>query len=146
MKHLYVLILIILLCSCKEKCEVCEVLKNEQMIEKYESCDTEGIKVSKSICEEMAKLQDSKCECYKKDKARIEKKAKVGMLTTVEEAREYVAESFSSKEETLLISDELNDPIGMNMALIGDVILKKDYMPNGFEQKDGYRIYKYRKD
>lgn len=36
------------------------------MIEKYESCDEEGIKASKSICEEMAKLQNAECKCNAK--------------------------------------------------------------------------------
>lgn len=54
--------------SCKKQCEICKVLKNGQMIEQYESCDEEGMKSSKSICEEMAKLQDSECKCHKKDK------------------------------------------------------------------------------
>jgi len=35
--------------------------------------------------------------------------------------------------------------MGMNMAIIADSILKAGYMPNGFEQKKGFRIYKYKK-
>ncbi|WP_459209088.1 hypothetical protein [Aquimarina rhabdastrellae] len=132
--------------SCKKQCEVCEVLKNEQMIEQYESCDEEGMKASKSICKEMAKLQDSECKCHKKDKPKKDTKLEQNVLTTIEDARSYVTESFNEKEETLMISDELNDAMGLNMAIIGDGILKKGYMPNGFEQKDGYRIYKYKKE
>ena len=30
----------------------------------------------------------------------------------------------------------------MNMAIIGDGILKAGYMPDGFDQKNGYRVYK----
>lgn len=30
-----------------------------------------------------------------------------------------------------------------NMAILTDKILSKDFMPNGFDQKDGYRAYKY---
>jgi hypothetical protein len=116
------------------------------MIEQYESCDEEGIKVSKSICEEMAKLQDSECKCHKKDKTKTNTKLKQNVLTTVENARNYVTESFNEKEETLLISDELNDEMGLNMAIITDGILKKGYMPDGLEQKDGYCIYKYKKN
>lgn len=67
-------------------------------------------------------------------------------FTKLEEARNYVTESFDEKEEILMISDELNDAIGMNMAIIGDEILKKGYMPKGFDQKNGYRIYKYNKE
>ena len=67
-------------------------------------------------------------------------------ITSLEEARTYVVENFDEPEETLWIAESLNDPVGMNMAIIGDGILKAGYMPNGFEQKDGYRIYKYKKD
>ncbi|MDR6238790.1 hypothetical protein [Aureibacter tunicatorum] len=67
-------------------------------------------------------------------------------FTKLEDARNYITESFLEKEETLMISDEINDAMGMNMAIITDEILKKGYMPNGFEQKDGYRVYKYQKD
>ena len=146
MKHLTILLIIILFSSCKKQCEVCEVLKNGQMIEQYESCDEEGMKASKSICKEMAKLQDSDCKCHKKDNLKTNTKLEQNVLTTIEDARNYVTESFNDKEEILMISDELNDAMGLNMAIIADGILKKGYMPNGFEQKDGYRIYKYQKD
>lgn len=66
-------------------------------------------------------------------------------ITTIENAKKYIKENFKSNEETLLISDELNDPIGMNMAIIVDDILGLGYDINGFEQKKGYRIYKYKK-
>ncbi len=132
--------------SCKKQCEICEVLKNGQMIGQYESCDEEGMKASKSICEEMAKLQDSECKCLKKDKPKKNTQFKQNILTTIEDARNYVTESFNKKEETLLISDELNDGMGLNMTIIVDGILKRGYMPDGFEQKDGYRVYKYKKD
>lgn len=146
MKYLYVLMTIILFSSCNEQCEVCEVLKNGQMIEQYESCDEEGIKASKSICQEMAKLQNSECKCHKKDKQQENEKLQQKMLTTVGDAQKFVTESFNEQEETLMISDELNDAIGLNMTIITDAILKKGYMPNGFEQKEGYRIYKYTKE
>lgn len=149
MKYFYIIIPIILFTSCaeqKKQCEVCEVLKDGQMIEMYESCDDEGMKASKSICQEMAKLQDAECECYKKDKPESNETMKNNVLTTVENAKKYVTESFNKKEETLLISDELNDAMGLNMAIIADGILKKGYMPDGFEQKDGYRIYKYNRE
>jgi hypothetical protein len=67
-------------------------------------------------------------------------------FTNIEDARKYVAESFNDKEETLLISDELNDEMGINMTIILDGILSKGYDVNGFEQKEGYRIYKYKKE
>lgn len=64
----------------------------------------------------------------------------------LEEARTYVVENFQESVETLWISDTLNDPMGMNMAIIGDGILKVGYMPDGFEQRNGFRIYKYNKE
>jgi hypothetical protein len=36
--------------------------------------------------------------------------------------------------------------MGMNMAIIVDGILKAGYMPDGFDKKNGYRIYKYKKE
>lgn len=74
------------------------------------------------------------------------KQSKMEVFSNLDTARQYVEESFTKDVETLLISDELNDPMGMNMTIIGDGILKKGYMPDGFVQKDGYRIYKYIKE
>lgn len=66
-------------------------------------------------------------------------------LKNLDKARAFVQENFKNTKETLWISDELNDPMGMNIAIIADGILKAGYMPDGFDQKDGYRIYKYHK-
>ena len=71
---------------------------------------------------------------------------KTEIYTDLEKAREYVASSFTEKVETLSISDELNDVMGLNMAIIADGILKKGYIPYGFEQHKGYRIYRYVKE
>lgn len=67
-------------------------------------------------------------------------------LINIDEAVAFVKNNFNNPEETLWISDELNDPMGMNMTIIGDSILKAGYMPNGFDQQDGHRIYKYTKE
>jgi hypothetical protein len=67
-------------------------------------------------------------------------------ITSIEEARRVVSKEFKETKETLWISDSLNDSIGINMAIVLDRVLKAGYVPDGFEQKDGYRIYKYRKD
>ena len=63
----------------------------------------------------------------------------------VESAVEYVR-SFDGKAEDLQlpIADEMNDQFGMNMAIITDSILARGFEPNGFEQKQGYRIYVYK--
>ena len=65
-------------------------------------------------------------------------------INTVEEAKQCI-ESFEGRPEDfkLPISDQLQDPSGINMAIITDSILKKGWMPDGFEQKAGYRIYHY---
>jgi len=146
MNYFIVLLLLFSLGSCGKKCEVCEVLKNGQMIERYESCNEKGIKTSREICEEMAKLQQSKCECKTITEQEKVKKEEMQPIKTLKGAQNYVEEFFTEKEERLPIADTLNDQMGANMAIIGDGILKKGYMPNGFEQREGYRIYKYVKD
>ena len=66
-------------------------------------------------------------------------------FTSVDEATKYVDEFKGRPEELeLAISDELADPIGINMALITDRILAKGWKPNGFKQEKGYRIYLYK--
>lgn len=64
-------------------------------------------------------------------------------LQTLQEAIMFVKQNFKNREETLWVSDELNDTLGMNMAIITEGILKAGYMPNGFDQEEGYRVYKY---
>ena len=49
----------------------------------------------------------------------------------------------TADEFELPISDDLNDPVGINMAILTDAILARGWEPNGFEPKDGYRIYRY---
>lgn len=65
-------------------------------------------------------------------------------FTNINEAVKYI-ESFNDKPEKLMlaISDTLQDPVGINMALITDSILAKGWEPNGFKQENGYRIYLY---
>lgn len=62
------------------------------------------------------------------------------------EAAKQAIESFegSVREFRLPISDDLNDPIGVNMAILVDAILAKGWEPDGFQIKSGYRIYKYK--
>ncbi len=62
------------------------------------------------------------------------------------EAAKLAIDSFGGDagEFQLDISDELNDPIGMNMAILTDAILKKGWEPDGFEAKPGYRVYRYK--
>ena len=66
-------------------------------------------------------------------------------FNNVDAAAKYVDEFKGKPQELkLAISDELQDPIGLNMALITDRILAKGWEPDGFEQENGYRIYHYK--
>lgn len=66
-------------------------------------------------------------------------------FTDVHEAVNYVLGFKGRPEELELpISDSLQDPIGMYMALITDKILSRGWEPDGYEQKNGYRIYRYK--
>lgn len=66
-------------------------------------------------------------------------------VTTVAEAVTRV-ESYkgAAKDFLLPVADSLQDPVGMNMAIITDKILAKRFWPDGFEQKEGFRVYKYK--
>ena len=59
---------------------------------------------------------------------------------TILKIREFTG---TAEEFKLRVPDKMNDSAGVNMAIILDAILAKDWMPDGFEQKDGFRIYKY---
>ena len=66
-------------------------------------------------------------------------------ITTIEEANRIIEEyQGAASDFQLPIADSLLDPVGVNMAIITDYILARDFMPDGFEQKDGYRLYKYK--
>ena len=70
---------------------------------------------------------------------------KVDPIDNIEQARALI-EAFSGRGEdfTLAVSDELQDAIGMNMAIITDYILKRGWEPDSFSQHDGYRVYRYK--
>lgn len=63
----------------------------------------------------------------------------------INKACQYV-ESFEGKAADLRlpISESLLDPVGINMALITDKILDKGWEPDGYEEKEGYRVYRYK--
>ena len=44
----------------------------------------------------------------------------------------------------LPISEEMLDPVGMNMAIVGDAVLSKGWTVDGYHQMDGFRIYRYK--
>ncbi len=60
--------------------------------------------------------------------------------TTLMEIQSY---SGPASEFRLLVPDVMNDPDGINMALVADAVLARGWFPNGFTQSDGYRIYEY---
>lgn len=66
-------------------------------------------------------------------------------VTTVEEARRLI-DSFKGKPEDfeLPISNELLDPLGINMALITDAIFAREWEPSGYIEGGGCRIYRYK--
>ncbi len=65
-------------------------------------------------------------------------------ITRIDVAQQAIkAHSHKSERLVLPISDDLLDPMGINMAMITDSILAQGLEPNGFIQKDGYRLYFY---
>ena len=65
-------------------------------------------------------------------------------VASVQEAMRLVDTFVGHPSEfQILVPDSLNDPVGINMAIITDRVLARGWQPNGFEQADGYRIYRY---
>jgi len=63
----------------------------------------------------------------------------------IDRAVEFIRSFTGEADELKLpISNSLNDPLGMNMAIILDVILEKGFIPDGFEQHQDYKIYRYK--
>ena len=62
-----------------------------------------------------------------------------------QEAAQYI-ENFDGKalELKLSICESLLDPAGINMSIITDKVLEKGWEPNGFVEKEGYRVYLYK--
>ncbi len=46
----------------------------------------------------------------------------------------------------LALADSLQDPMGANLAIILDAVLEKGWSTDGYQQMDGYRIYRYKAD
>jgi hypothetical protein len=66
-------------------------------------------------------------------------------FTDIEAALEFVRSFRGTAEELRLpIDDSLQDPVGMNMALVVDHLLGGEWEPAGYEQMSGYRIYRYK--
>jgi len=73
------------------------------------------------------------------------------ILATTEEALEHLGQHQPSNDRfELAVKDGFTwkgkpDVIGLGMALILRKILAMGYEPDGFEQKDGFRLYQYKK-
>lgn len=66
-------------------------------------------------------------------------------VTTVQEAQALIeAHKGSAKDFRLCVSNDLLDPLGVNMAIITDSILARRWEPDGYTQGSGFRIYKYK--
>jgi hypothetical protein len=77
-------------------------------------------------------------------------KGSVVIFKTAEEARAHVlATKITGDRFELAISDDFTfagrpDKEGAGMAIVLDAILAQDYTVDGFEQRDGYRVYRYK--
>jgi hypothetical protein len=69
---------------------------------------------------------------------------RVKVCKTYREALECIAaHRGDSATFQLAIADSMNDPVGVNMAIVTDRILARGWKPDGYEQRDGYRVYRY---
>ena len=72
------------------------------------------------------------------------------IFKSAEEIADYVnAATITGDRFELAISDDSTfagqpDTMGAGMAIIVDGILAQGYFPDGFEQRDGYRLYFYK--
>lgn len=77
-------------------------------------------------------------------------KGNVVIFKTAEEARTHVqATKLDGERFELAISDNFTfagrpDTMGAGMAIVLDAILAQDFAVDGFEQRDGYRLYRYK--
>lgn len=69
---------------------------------------------------------------------------------TAEEAKSYVDQSSLGGDSfELKIAEDFTfagqpDVMGAGMAVVLDAILAQGFEPNGFDQHDGYRVYRYK--
>lgn len=74
----------------------------------------------------------------------------VMIYKTAEDARAYVeATKLTGDHFELAIANEFTfagqpDTMGAGMAVVVDAILAQEYEPDGFEQREGYRLYRYK--
>lgn len=67
-------------------------------------------------------------------------------IGSVQEALKLI-DSFGGNPEDfeLAVPDALLDPVGINIAIITDSILKRRWRPDGFTQESGFRLFRYKK-
>ena len=67
------------------------------------------------------------------------------VVKTVSDALKMIDSYDGAPEDFFLpVSEEMLDPVGINLAIICDRILSRNWQPNGFEQQLGFRIYRYK--
>lgn len=67
------------------------------------------------------------------------------VIDTVSDALKTIDSYYGPPEDFFLpVAEELLDPAGINMAIICDCILSRNWEPNGFKQRVGFRIYRYK--
>ena len=69
----------------------------------------------------------------------------MNVIASVEEGLQLI-NSFPGRAEDfqLLVPEALLDPVGMNMAIITDCALARNWQPDGFVLGDGYRAFRYK--
>ena len=69
----------------------------------------------------------------------------VKAIGSVQEALALIDAHHGEAEDfTLAVPDSLQDPTGMNMALITDRILARGWQPDGYTSQPGIRLYRYK--
>ncbi|MFC5740807.1 hypothetical protein [Dyella tabacisoli] len=67
------------------------------------------------------------------------------IIDSVQDAVQQVAAfEGQASDFRLTISQQLLDPVGINMAIITDHVLKRGWEPDSFLQGDGFRTYRYK--
>ena len=66
-------------------------------------------------------------------------------VQSIQEALQQI-DSFQgrSADFALAFPDALNDSVGVGMAIITDRILSRGWLPDGYSQMAGFRLYRYK--
>ncbi len=67
------------------------------------------------------------------------------VITKLKQAKRAIRDFSGSPEDFLLpVSDQLQDFMEINMAIIREAIFARGWESTGFEQREGFRVYRYR--